>query len=95
MYAKAEKCEVDVTEVEFLGFKISPKGVSMDQSKVSAITNWPTPMSVHDVQVFLGFSKFYRRFIQDYSKLTVPMTAPTKKKFLLFGPLKLISLFSN
>ncbi|KAG1536699.1 hypothetical protein G6F49_012934 [Rhizopus delemar] len=79
LYAKAEKCEFDVTEVEFLGFKISPKGIFMDQSKVSAITNWPTPRSVHDIQVFLGFSNFYRRFIQDYSKLTVPMTALTKK----------------
>ncbi|EIE91434.1 hypothetical protein G6F46_012399 [Rhizopus delemar] len=79
LYAKAEKCEFDVTEVEFLGFKISPKGIFMDQSKVSAITNWSTPRSVHDIQVFLGFSNFFRRFIQDYSKLTVPMTALTKK----------------
>ncbi|KAG1018673.1 hypothetical protein G6F43_014380 [Rhizopus delemar] len=51
----------------------------MDQSKVSTITAWPTPKSVHDVQVFLGFANFYRRFIKDYSKLTLPITALTKK----------------
>lgn len=79
LYAKAEKCEFDVDRVDFLGFTISPTGISMDQSKVSTITAWPTPKSVHDVQVFLGFANFYRRFIKDYSKLTLPITALTKK----------------
>lgn len=51
----------------------------MDPAKVSCIVDWPVPKSVHDIQVFLGFSNFYRRFIHEYSKLTVPLTKLLKK----------------
>lgn len=61
MYVKAEKCEFSVTEVEFLGFRISLKGVFIDQSKALVIVNWPTPKSVHNIQVFLGLLPFYPR----------------------------------
>jgi hypothetical protein len=49
LYVKAKKCEFSVIEVEFLGFKISLKGIFMDQSKVLAIANRPTPKLVHDI----------------------------------------------
>ena len=74
-----EKCQFHVTKVEFLGYVISPEGISMDPSKVSAIVNWPTPSSVHDIQVFLGFANFYRRFIKNFSKVVSPMTRLLKK----------------
>jgi hypothetical protein len=76
---KLEKCEFDVTRVEFLGFIITPNGISMDPSKVEAIKNWPTPKSVHDIQVFTGLTNFYRRFIKDYSNKCVPLTNLLKK----------------
>ncbi|SAL94853.1 hypothetical protein [Absidia glauca] len=76
---KLEKCEFDVSSVQFLGFVISPLGVTMDPSKVEAIKNWPTPSSAHDIQVFLGLANFYRRFVKDYSKICVPLTALLKK----------------
>ena len=75
LYAKAEKCEFHRSEIEFLGYVVSPSGIKMDPKKVSAITSWPVPQSVHDIQVFLGFANFYRRFVKGYSKITLPLTA--------------------
>ena len=74
-----EKCQFGVTKVEFLGYVISPDGISMDPSKVAAIISWPTPASVHDIQVFLGFANFYRRFIRYFSKIVGPITRLLKK----------------
>ncbi|CEP15198.1 hypothetical protein, partial, partial [Parasitella parasitica] len=71
--------EFDVTKVQFLGFVISPQGISMDPEKVKSIAEWPAPKSVHDVQVFLGLANFYRRFIKNYSKVCTPLTALLKK----------------
>ena len=46
----------------------------MDPAKVDTIINWPTLMNVKDVQSFLGFANFYKRFIYDYSKIAAPLT---------------------
>ena len=51
----------------------------MDPAKVQTLLEWQTPHSLRDVQCFLGFSNFYRKFIQDYSKLILPLTHLTKK----------------
>lgn len=76
---KAEKCSFDATEVEYLGFIVGIDGVRMDESKVSSIQDWPEPRSLRDVQVFLGFANFYRRFIRNFSKLTSPLSNLIKK----------------
>jgi len=55
---------------------ISPDGIFMDKSKVETIQCWATPSSVKDVQHFLGFANFYRRFIKGYSKITTPLNNP-------------------
>ncbi|SPC65294.1 related to transposon-encoded proteins with TYA, reverse transcriptase, integrase domains in various combinations [Ustilago sp. UG-2017b] len=74
LYAKAEKCQFSTSQTEFLGFVVSDQGVSMDPRKTEVITNWPVPKSVHDVQVFLGFCNFYRKFIPQYSRTAYPLT---------------------
>ena len=51
----------------------------MDPSKVKTIQDWPKPCKVKDIQSFLGFANFYRRFISDYSKIVVPLTRLTRK----------------
>src|SRR6201996_6108097 len=79
LFASLKKCVFDVDTVEFLGYIISPEGLSMDPSKVKAIQDWPTPRKVKDVQSFLGFANFYCRFIADYSDITVPLTRLTRK----------------
>lgn len=77
---RPEKCEFHQEEVEFLGSRISARGITMDPEKVRAIQEWETPGTVKDLQSFLGFANFYRRFIQGYSKITAPLTELTKKE---------------
>ncbi|KAG0810082.1 hypothetical protein G6F16_008516 [Rhizopus arrhizus] len=84
--------EVDVTEVEFLGFKISPKGVSMDQSKVSAITNWPTPILLKTDRTHDSSHKKKVPFVwsteadQSFQQLKTAFTsAPMLHHFYLFS----------
>ena len=74
LYANLKKCRFGVREVEFLGYIISPEGVAMDPSRVEPITKWESPQSYRDVQVFLGFANFYRRFIHKYSSIAKPIT---------------------
>ena len=79
LYARGDKCAFHEDTIDYLGFILSPNGLSMDPSKVSAILEWPEPCKVKDIQSFLGFANFYRRFISDYSKITVPLTCLTCK----------------
>jgi hypothetical protein len=74
LFCKLSKCEFDVKEVEFLGFLVGTKGVRADPERIRSVVEWPEPKSFHDVQVFLGFANFYRRFIHRYSQVTVGMT---------------------
>ncbi len=65
LYLKLEKCEFHRSTVQFLSYVISQDGILMDQGKVKAIKEWPLPQSVKDLQRFLGFANFYRRFIKN------------------------------
>jgi hypothetical protein len=73
------KCEFDVEETVFLGVIVSGQGLRMDPTKVEAIANWSTPTNLKEVQSFVGFVNFYRRFIKDFSKLAKPFTQLTRK----------------
>jgi hypothetical protein len=57
-----------------LGYLINDKGISIDQDRVQAIQEWPTPKSVKDIQVFIGFTGFFRKFIKNYSIITALLT---------------------
>ncbi|KAI3372624.1 hypothetical protein L3Q82_023103, partial [Scortum barcoo] len=63
-YHVAEKCEFHASSVSFLGFIVGPGSLQMDPAKVSAVTSWPTLSSRKQLQRFLGFANFYRRFIR-------------------------------
>src|SRR5258708_34340598 len=65
--------------VEYLGFILSPEGLRMDLAKVSTIQSWLEPCNIHEVQSFLGFANFYRRFISHYMELTQPLTILCQK----------------
>jgi hypothetical protein len=66
-------------EVVFLGYHILKSGISMVSDKVEAVKNWPVPRNDKDVQAFLGFANFYRRFTQGFSKVCKPHTDLTRK----------------
>jgi hypothetical protein len=79
LYCRPDKCHFSTDTVEYLGFILSKDGLTMDPSKIRTILDWPEPKKVKDVQSFLGFANFYRRFISDYSKIVVPLTRMTRK----------------
>lgn len=76
---KPEKCEWHKEEVEFLGFTVGRHGVKMSETKVQVVKDWPTPKTVKNIQEFLGFVNFNRRFIKDYSLKALPLTKLTRK----------------
>uniref|UniRef100_A0A8C9T6V6 Gypsy retrotransposon integrase-like protein 1 n=5 Tax=Scleropages formosus TaxID=113540 RepID=A0A8C9T6V6_SCLFO len=78
LYVKGEKCQFHVHSVDFLGYILTPNGVTMDPQKVSAVLSWPQPKTVKDLQRFLGFANFYRRFIRNFSSVAAPLTALLK-----------------
>ncbi|KAF7215971.1 transcript variant X1, partial [Nothobranchius furzeri] len=77
LFVKAEKCEFHVSVVKFLGFVLESGRLRADPDKVQAVTEWPTPTTRKQLQRFLGFANFYRRFIRNYSQTTAPLTALT------------------
>ncbi|KAF8756857.1 hypothetical protein RHS01_03817 [Rhizoctonia solani] len=80
LFCKLLKCHFHVTTVDYLGIVISPAGFSMDQKKIEAVTSWPQPKTVKQVQAFLGFVNYLRRFIPNFSLVACPLHNLTKKE---------------
>lgn len=80
LFVKSEKCEFNKSSVGFLGYIIESGQVRTDPAKVSAVTEWPRPDSRKQLQRFLGFANFYRRFIRNYSQVAAPLTRLTSTK---------------
>ena len=79
LYVDIDKSEFDVQEVKYLGMIVSIQGMKMDPSKVDTVLQWNAPRTLKDLQAFLGFANFYRRFIKGFSKTALPLTKATKK----------------
>ena len=75
---KLDKCKFKKTSVEYLGVVISQDSIMMDPAKVARVSKWPTPTTKKEVQSFLGFVNFYRRFIEGFSHLARPLFNLTK-----------------
>ena len=69
-----------LTEVRFLGHVVSTSGVSVDLEKVEAVMSWEIPKSVFKIRSFLGLVGYYRRFVEDFSRLVAPMTRLTQNE---------------
>src|SRR4051812_37541361 len=80
LYAKYSKCEFWMKEVKFLGHVVSEEGISVDPSKIEAVTTWKRPRNVFEIRSFLGLAGYYRRFVKDFSKLAAPLTQLTRKR---------------
>lgn len=76
--ANLEKSCFHQEEVEFLGHLVSSKGTTMMEDKVSTVLAWKAPKSIKGVQEFMGFANYYRRFIENFSKIAKPITDATK-----------------
>ncbi|XP_022014650.1 uncharacterized mitochondrial protein AtMg00860-like [Helianthus annuus] len=79
LYAMFSKCAFWLREVQFLGHVISADGVSVDPSKIEAVSKWKPPKNPSEIRSFLGLAGYYRRFIQDVSKIATPLTKLTRK----------------
>jgi hypothetical protein len=79
LYAKLNKFEFWLKEVSFLGHIISEGGISVDPSKVKDVLSSNTPQNVSDIRNFLGLAGYYRRFIEGFSKISMPMTELKKR----------------
>jgi hypothetical protein len=79
LYAKLNKCEFWLRQVSFLGHIILEGGISVDPSKIQNVLSWEVPKNVTEVRSFPGKTRYYRRFIEGFSKISKPMTELLRK----------------
>ncbi|XP_042400896.1 uncharacterized protein LOC121990913, partial [Zingiber officinale] len=79
LYAKFSKCAFWLPSVGFLGHVVSSRGISVDPQKIEAITSWEQPKSVQEIRSFLGLAGYYRRFVEGFSSIAMPLTRLTRK----------------
>ncbi|GKA47542.1 putative reverse transcriptase domain-containing protein [Tanacetum coccineum] len=79
LYAKFSKCEFWLREVQFLRHVINGNGIHVDPSKIEAVKNWKAPRTPTEVRSFLGLAGYYRRFIENFSKIAKSLTILTQK----------------
>ena len=80
LYAKFIKCQFLLDSVAFFGHVISAEGVYVDPQNIEAIVNWKPPTNVTEIQSFLGLARYYRKFVEGFSKLAAPLTKLTRKE---------------
>lgn len=80
LYRKLSKYEFWLSEVVFLGHVVSADGIRVDPKKIKAIVQWKAPKNLSEVRSFLGLAGYYRRFVNGFSKIALPMTKLLQKK---------------
>ena len=80
LYAKLSNCQFWLDSVAFLGHIVSTEGVLVDPQKVEAILNWKPPTSVTEIRSFLGLARYYRKFVEGFSKIAAPLTRLTRNE---------------
>ena len=79
LYAKFSKCDFWLDKVVFFGHVILAEGIYVDPQKIEAVVKWERPTNVTEVRSFLGLAGYYRRFVEGFSKIAIPMTRLTRK----------------
>ena len=79
LYLKPEKCAFEQEEIDYLGVIVGRGILKMDPKKVESVKNWARSKNPTQIRQFLGFTGYYRYFIQDYSKIARPLLDLTKK----------------
>jgi hypothetical protein len=78
LYVKVSKCSFYQQRIKFLDYVVDDQGTSMDTERTKIIQDWPEPKSAREIQVFLGFTGFFRKFIRNFSTITVPLSEMLK-----------------
>ncbi|XP_044756800.1 uncharacterized protein K02A2.6-like [Coccinella septempunctata] len=78
----SSKCQFSLNEVNYIGHKITSEGIKPDNSKISAIENYPEPTNIKELQCFLGIINYLHKFIPNVSELTAPLRELLKKDIL-------------
>ncbi len=73
LYANLKKCWIHEDEVWILGFIILAQEIRMEEKEIEAVKDWLEPQSIKDIQVFLDFANFYRRFIRNFNRITTSL----------------------
>lgn len=68
-----KKCVFGKNTVKFLGHVISPTGIATDPDKIAKVADWPVPLNKQELQQFLGFVNYYRRFVKDCASVSKPL----------------------
>ena len=79
LQADIKKCEFGVTKTRYLGFIVKTDGICVDPDKIETIKDWKPPTNVKQIQSFLGFCNFYRRFIRNFGVIARPLNQLTHK----------------
>jgi hypothetical protein len=79
LYLRPEKCEFEQTRIEYLRLIVSQGKVEMDPIKIVGVMDWPVLKNCKEVQAFLGFANFYRRFVEGFLHHAQPLFELTKK----------------
>ncbi|KAL0546143.1 hypothetical protein IC582_016049 [Cucumis melo] len=79
LFEKFSKCEFWLEQVSFLGHVVSKAGGSVDPTKIETVTSWPRHSTISEVRSFLGLTDYYRRFVENFSRIATPLTQLTRK----------------
>jgi hypothetical protein len=79
LYVKPEKCAFEQQEIEYLGVIIGKGHLKMDPKKLKGVADYTRPRNPTEVRAFLGFTGYYRYFVQGYSQIARPLLDLTKK----------------
>ena len=82
---KPRKCELFMKEIEFLGRKMGPNGITLTDHSIDTIKNWIPPTSNKEIQRFLGFINFHRQFVPQISKIAEPLSKLLKQNKFIWG----------